>query len=110
MKKLSDLVWDLRTRWEWFDDLVDLLWSGRCYHVDIVACGGDQSGLLDYCNWLREQGPWTLRFVADDRVPSGIFLSLNHRGSGLFRWGDWVELVEFGRTGEPFDPGEILDT
>ena len=104
MKYLSDLVFELRTRFEWFDDLVDFLWAGRAYHCDIVACTADHSELIDYCNWLREQGDWTLRLVADDSVPSGRFWSLNHRGSGLFRWGNWVEVVQFERTGYSFEP------
>ena len=104
VKKLSELLFDLRVRWEFFDDLVDFLWSGRCYHCDIVACSADEQLLADYCDWLREQGPWTLSFVADERVSSGQFWSLNYRGAGLFRWGSWVETVQFERTGYSFEP------
>ena len=109
MKYLADLVFELRTRWEWFDDLVDFLWSGECYRVDIVACSGDESELADYCDWLREQGPWALKFIADDRVPSGTFLVFNSRGPGLFRRGNWVEMLEFERTGNPFDPRVVME-
>ena len=109
MKYLSDLIFDLRVRFEWFDDLVDLLWSGKCYHCDIVACSADRADLADYCEWLSEQGPWTVQFVADDRVPPGEFVSLNHRGSGLLRIGHWVEVMFFARTGADFDPEIVLE-
>ncbi|BAQ84662.1 hypothetical protein [uncultured Mediterranean phage uvMED] len=109
MNYLADLIFDLRVRWLWFDDLVDFLWAGKCYHCDIVACSADQHLLAGYCDWLREQGPWTLEFVADNRVPPGEFVSLNHRGSGLLRIGDWVEVIFFARTGQPFDPGVVLE-
>ena len=67
MNYLADMIFELRVRWLWFDDLVDLVWSGKCWHVDVVAPLSRQDELLDYCNVLRREGKgeWTVRFVGD---------------------------------------------
>lgn len=109
LQRLSDLTFNLRASSEWIDDLADFLFFGKCYHCDIVACSADEQLLADYCDWLREQGDWSLEFVADDRVPPGEFVSLNYRGSGLLRIGRWVEVVFFARTGQPFNPETVLE-
>jgi len=109
MQWASDLTFNIRASAEWIDDLADFVFFGKCYHVDIVACSADQSELADYCDWLREQGPWSLGLVADDRVPPGEFVSLNHRGSALLRIGRWVEVMFMARTGTEFDPETVME-
>jgi hypothetical protein len=108
-QRLSDLTYNLRASAEWIDDLADFLFFGKCNHVEIVACAADQPALIDYCNWLRQQGEWTLAFVPADIVAPGEFISLAYRGPALFRWGNWVEVLHMERTGQPFDPDTVME-
>lgn len=109
MQRASELTYNLRTKAEWIDNLADLLFFGKCRHVDIVACAADIPDLTDYCDWLREQGPWSLELVEGDIVPPGEFVSLNYRGSGLLRLGNWVEVLHMELTGLPFDPDTVME-
>jgi len=103
-QRVSEHVFDLRTRSEFFDDLLDLLWSGKAYHVDVLCPPDEQSEVIDYANWLREQGDWTLRLVPEPAVEPMDMVLLAHRGSGLFRWGNWIEYTVMERSGAPFNP------
>ena len=103
-QRLADYIFDLRTRSEWFDDLLDLLWYGRAYHVDVLCPPDEQSDCLPYANWLRQQGSWTLRLVPEPAIEPMDLVLLSHRGPALFRWGKRVEYLVMERSGAPFDP------
>ena len=99
MNYLADLIFDLRVRWSWFDDLVDFVWDGKCWHVDVCAPLDRQGEFLEYCNLLRREGEgqWTVRFVGKDWMPDDLMVLRAHRGSGLLRWGDWIDSTYLGR-------------
>lgn len=104
LQRIGEHVYEARVRWEWLDDLIDLLWSGRCYHVDVICPPDEQSDLIEYANWLRGQGPWSLRLVTESELKPLDLVLLAHRGSGLLRWGSWIECTVMERSGAPFDP------
>ena len=106
---ISEHIFELRTRWLWLDDLLDLLYSGRTFHVDLLCPPDEQDQVIDYANWLRRQGPWSLRLVPEPVVQPMDMVMLAHRGSGLFRWGDWVEYTVMERSGAPFNPESIME-
>ena len=107
LRSLSIWTLNLRTSAEWIDDLADVLLFGKCHHVDLVVPHGESGEFLEFANWLRGQGPWTLAVRERHVVQEGQFVYLAHRGPSLLHWFDWVEVVHMERTGEPFDDSEM---
>ena len=108
-QRIADCIFDLRTRWLWLDDLLDLLWDGKAYHVDVLCPPDEQPEVLPYANWLRQQGDWTLRLVPEPAIEPMDMVLLNHRGSALFRWGNRIDYTVMERSGAPFNPESIME-
>lgn len=105
-----DIIRELSERWEWFDDLVDFIWRGPCEHIAVLVCHDDHSELVDYTNWLRSAGDWTveLRGVESWLVHPGDFVLLIHRGWSLLRWRNSIQTEIYQRSGVAFDtPAEL---
>ena len=74
-------------RYEWFDDLCDVLYRGVCYHVEMTV--GEETPFdfeyaLHYSQFMRSQGDWTVQVVRDSRLNGfpGI-IEVQHRGRAL---------------------------
>lgn len=106
-----NIITALSERWEWFDDLVDFIWRGRCEHIAVLVCHDEYHHLVDYTNWLRGLGDWTveLRGVEPWLVHPGDFVLLIHRGWSLLRWSNTIEPDWFERTGAAFDTPATLE-
>ena len=109
LQRIGEHVFEARTRWLWLDDFLDLLWSGPCYHVDVLCPPDEQADVLPYANWLRGQGDWSLRLVPEPAVRPMDMVMLAYRGSGLFRWGKWIEYTVMERSGAPFNPESTME-
>ena len=88
MKKFLIWVDNLFTHYNWTDDLADLLWRGQCFHVIVLVSPDipDFGAILDYAQWLRDQGDWTVSVQQDDSVDIDSLALVQFRGRGLFWW------------------------
>ena len=109
---ISDLVLTLSERWEWFDDLVDLVWRGRCYSIVVLAHSSDSPDIDYYCDYLDSAGPWRVAlYFSDDRpyCTPGEFDLVDFRGWSLLRWCRSTNHTRYRRSGASFDPVATLE-
>tara|TARA_B100001059_G_scaffold86446_1_gene84620 strand:+ start:3058 stop:3399 length:342 start_codon:yes stop_codon:yes gene_type:complete len=112
VKSLSDIILGLSERWEWFDDLVDLIWRGAAYHIVVLAHSSDSPDIDSYCEWLGEQGPWTVELVFSDSknyCTPGYFDTVDFRGWSLLRWTNSQNITRWHRSGYSFEPVTTLE-
>lgn len=112
IKHIAETITRLSERWEWFDDLVDLIWRGACYHIVVLAHSSDSPDIDSYCEWLGESGPWTVELVFSDQktycVP-GEFDIVDFRGWSLLRWCNSHNHNRWRRSGYSFEPTTTLE-
>lgn len=108
----SNIIRNLSERWEWFDDLVDFIWRGAAYHIVVLAHSSDSPDIDSYCEWLAEQGPWTVDLVFSDNksyCEPGYFDIVDFRGWSLLRWTESRNIERWERTGYSFEPVQTLE-
>lgn len=86
------------TRWNFTDDVADVLWRGRCRHA-IVAVSDefeDMQSVLEYARYLRRCGDWTVAVKQYDFVEKDELRLVQYRGRSLFRWKPAIRTDYFG--------------
>lgn len=109
---ISETITRLSERFEWFDDLVDLIWRGQCYHIVVLAHSADSPDIDSYCEWLGGAGPWTVELVFSDQktyCSAGEFDLVDFRGWSLLRWCNSHSHSRYRRSGLSFNPITTLE-
>lgn len=98
MKKLiSNLATELSQRYEWVDDLLDIVWRGRCYHLRYRSNRTDRASVSRICHQWDQLGPWTVSLdtVGVDRAPIGTCIVVVYRGKSLLRWSRDISIEQW---------------
>lgn len=88
MKDLLMKIDMLFSRWNWTDDVADVLWRGKCNHAVVAVSPEceDMEPFLAYAQFLRSCGPWTVAVRQYDFVEKDELQLIQFRGKSLFRW------------------------
>ena len=102
MSRLVKWLDCISQRYEWFDDLCDVLYRGVCYHVEMTV--GEETPFdfeyaLHYSQFMRSQGDWTVQVVRDSRLNGfpGI-IEVQHRGRALLSWRASIKVTDVNLT------------
>ena len=89
-------------RYEWFDDLCDVLYRGVCYHLEMAV--GEETPFdfeyaLHYAQFMRSHGHCTVKVVRDFRLNGfpGI-IEVQHRGCALLSWRPGIKIMDVNLT------------
>ena len=88
-------------RWDWTDDIADVLWRGKCEHA-IVALPNDVKDMepfMDYAQYLRGCGDWTVAIRHYDFVEENEVQLIQFRRWSLFRWRPTIRTDSFVLSG-----------